>query len=160
MISRIINFVGRSTSWLSFLLVILIFVNVVLRYFFDHSSAWITELEWHAFALIFLLSASYTYKADQHVRVDLFYTKFSKKKKAWVNIIGDLIFLLPWCIIIFYTSFKYAHHAFVIGETSAEPEGLSFRFLIKGSIALGFLLLFLQGIDNLIKNIKLILNKD
>ncbi|HLF63277.1 MAG TPA: TRAP transporter small permease subunit [Saprospiraceae bacterium] len=138
---------GERIKWLTTILVILIFGDVLLRYLFDTSKAWITDLEWHVFALIFLLAAAYTLKENQHVRVDVLYTKWSARRKAWINLLGTGLFLLPWCLIVIYTSFEYTGHAFAIGEKSAEPGGLPARFLVKGSITLGFVLLMLQGIS-------------
>ena len=84
--------VGRSVAWLTTLLVVIICVDVALRYIFSNTKAWILELEWHLFALIFLLGAGYAFKHDRHVRVDLFYANFSKRDKAWINLIGGIIF--------------------------------------------------------------------
>jgi len=81
------------------------------------------ELEWHIFALIFLLAAGFTLKHDKHVRVDLFYEKMNKKDKAWINVLGILLFLIPWCVLIIKTSFHYAYSSFEMGETSPDPGG-------------------------------------
>ncbi len=142
---------GERIKWLTSLLVLLILGDVLLRYLLDTSKAWITDLEWHVFALIFLLGAAYALKEDQHVRVDVLYSKWSEKKKAWVNLFGTVLFLLPWCLIVIYTSFEYTGHAYSIGEKSAEPGGLHARFLIKGAITLGFVMLLLQGIATAMK---------
>ena len=82
--SQINEWVGRATAWLTGLLMMLVCYNVAARYLFNNSKAWRTELEWHLFALIFLLGAGYALKHDKHVRVDLFYANFSPKRKAWV----------------------------------------------------------------------------
>ena len=92
MIEKIIQKVGGFCSWLSFALVILITLDVFLRYIFNFSSASLYELEWHFFAIIFLLGSSITLQKDEHVRVDVFYNKLSNKKKEIVNLIGNVFF--------------------------------------------------------------------
>ena len=94
----------------------------------------------------------YTFKHDRHVRVDLFYHNFSKKDKARVDFIATLIFLLPWAAILLYFGWSYTLESYKMGETSPDPGGLPARFIIKGAIAIGMLLLFLQGLSQLIKN--------
>lgn len=149
-ISTINEWVGRTVSWLTFLLVLLVCFDVVFRYLFNDTEAWIMELEWHIFALIFLLGAGFAFKHDRHVRVDLFYSNFSKKDQALLNMIGGLLFLIPWCVMIVIASFKYANVSFQINEVSPDPGGLPARYIIKFAITLGGLLLLLQAIANTI----------
>ena len=154
--SQINEWVGRATAWLTGLLMILVCYNVAARYLFNNSKAWRTELEWHLFALIFLLGAGYALKHDKHVRVDLFYANFSEKGKALVNFLGTLIFLIPWCAIIIYASSKYAHNSWLINEGSPD-NGLPARYLIKSAITLGMSLLLLQAIALLINSLSTLL---
>ncbi len=156
-IERLNTWVGERVMWLTSALVVLIFADVVLRYLFSSTSAWVMELEWHLFALIFLLCAGYTLNHDQHVRVDLFYTRMTQKGKAWVDFLGTLFFLLPWCAIVIYTSFKYAENSFVFREMSPDPGGLPARYLIKFAITVGFSLLMLQGVALILKSLRTIL---
>ncbi len=149
-INRLNEWVGRAVSWLCAALVLLVCFDVVTRYLFSATAAWIMELEWHLFALIFLLGAGYAFRHGRHVRVDLFYAGFSVKDKAWVDFLGALLFLLPWCLLITYTSFGYALSSYEIRETSPDPGGLPARYLIKFSIVIGAALLLLQGIASLI----------
>lgn len=143
---------GKAASWLTLVLVILVCFDVITRYIFSNSSAWIMELEWHLFALIFLIGAAYAFKHDRHVRVDLFYSKLSAKDKALVDLVGNVIFLIPWCIIIIVYSFEYAMTSFRIGETSPDPGGLPARYLIKFAITLGVFLLLLQAIAQALRS--------
>jgi len=142
--------VGKAVAWLNTILVLLVCVDVFIRYLLSDSSAWIMELEWHLFALIFLLGAGYAFNHVRHVRVDLFYTKMSKRDQALVNFIGALVFLIPWCIIMIYVSTRYAWQSFLIRETSPDPGGLPARYLIKFAIPAGLFLLLLQAISSLI----------
>jgi TRAP-type mannitol/chloroaromatic compound transport system permease small subunit len=141
-----INKIGTWISWVNILLILLICLDVLLRYFFNTTEKWIIELEWHLFALIFLIGASYTYQEDKHVRVDLFYQNYSEKNKLLINILGNIIFLIPWCLIVIYASFKYANVSFSYLEGSPDPNGLPARFIIKYVITLGFSLLLVQAV--------------
>ena len=151
---KIIKKIGNICSWLSFILVILISLDVFLRYVFNFSSASLYELEWHMFAVIFMVGSSLTLQKDEHVRVDVFYNKFSDKGKNIINLIGNIIFLLPFSLIIFYTSIPFVEDSFKILESSPDPGGLPFRFLIKSIIPISFLLLAIQGVLNVFKNLK------
>lgn len=159
-IDQINENVGRLVSWLTTALVVLVIYDVVRRYLLSDTETWIMELEWHLFALIFLLGAGYALKHNKHVRVDLFYAKFSERDKALVNFIGSLLFLLPWCLFIIYAAWQYAYESFLIRETSPDPGGLPALYIIKFAIVLGIFLLFLQGLSELIKSLNTLLNKE
>ncbi len=160
---RIANFVnewiGRSVAWLSTLLVLLVCFDVARRSMFNTTAAWIMELEWHLFALLFLLGAGYALKHDRHVRVDLFYTQFSEKDKALVDLLGTVLLLVPWCIVIIYTSFYYALDSYQIGEGSPDPGGLPARYFIKFAITAGMSLLLLQAMATVANSILILQNK-
>lgn len=148
--------VGRLASYFTFTLVLLVCFDVTVRYLFNDTQAWIMELEWHLFALIFLLGAGYTLKHDHHVRVDLFYTKFSKKDKALVNLIGAVLFLIPWCLLIIIYGWQYAETSYIIAEGSPDPGGLPARYVIKFAIVVGIGFLLLQGIASVCNSIRTI----
>lgn len=152
--------VGRAVAWATTLLMILVCCDVAARYFFQTTSAWVMELEWHLFALVFLLGAGYAFKHDRHVRVDLFYDRFSARDKAWVNLLGALFFLMPWCLLMIYVSFYYALGSYQIGEGSPNPGGLPYRFVIKGTITLGMILLFLQAWASVAQSILVLWKKE
>ncbi|MEP0984567.1 TRAP transporter small permease subunit [Ekhidna sp.] len=148
--------IGAIVSWLSLILVLVIVVDVILRYTLSITSAASFELEWHLFATIFLLGAAYTLQEDKHVRVDVFYHRFSDKSKAWVNLIGTLLLLLPFCGIAFWESLSFVSTSFNLAETSPQPGGLPARWLIKSTIPIGFFLLGLQGISLILQSIKIL----
>ncbi len=148
--------VGKCSSWLCFVLIFIISGDVMMRYIWSTSPNWLIELEWHIFSLIFLFGCSYALQKDKHVRVDVFYTKWSQKTKAWVNVIGTVVLLFPWCYIVIKTSSEYAINSFYMQEGSDQPGGLPARYIIKFSIVIGFVLLALQGLASILKNIKLI----
>lgn len=151
-IDRINETTGRAVSWLTTGLVVLVMGDVISRYLFNTTKAWTVELEWHLFALIFLLGAGYAFKHDRHVRVDLFYTRFSERDQAMVNLIGGLIFLVPWALLIIYSSWGYAMESYRISESSPDPGGLPALYPIKFCIPIGVGLLLLQGIANIIQS--------
>jgi TRAP-type mannitol/chloroaromatic compound transport system permease small subunit len=139
--------VGFYASWLTAILVIVVCYDVVVRYLFKESSVALQELEWHLFALIFMMAAAYTLKIDGHVRVDLFYSKLSEKKKAWINLLGAIFFLIPFCIIIIISSENFVLTSFKLKETSPDAGGLPARYILKSIIPISFFLLLLQAIS-------------
>ena len=147
-IERVSEWTGRGTSWLVLAMVLLIAYDVAMRYLFRTGSVALQELEWHLFALIFLLGAGYTLKHDDHVRVDVLYQSrwMNDRRRAWVNLLGTLVFLIPFCVLIIVSSWPFLHDSFVHGEGSPDPGGLPYRWLLKAAIPAGFALLLLQGI--------------
>ena len=146
-IDRSNELVGRAVSWVSLLLVTVVFVDVVMRYAFKISFVFTQELEWHLFAFIFLIGAGYTLLHDGHVRVDIIYQRLSPKGKAWINLIGVIIFLIPGCYLVISTSWKFVGNSFSMMEGSPDPGGIPYRFIIKGTMTVGYILLLLQGIS-------------
>ena len=151
---KIIKGIGRITSWIPFLLVILISCDVFMRYLLNYSSASFYELEWHLFAVIFLLGSVHTLHQNEHVRVDVFYNRLSDRKKIIIDLVGDLVFLVPFSIVVFYSSIPFVEDSFMILESSPDPGGLPFRFIIKSMIPITFLLLGAQGVLRIYQNFK------
>ncbi len=158
MISKINTKIGNYVALLNPVLILLIMVDIILRYLFQFTKIWIVELEWHIFALIFLLSGAYTLLNDRHVRVDVFYNSWDERKKSIINILGHFILLIPWTLSVCYSAYYYAQRSFLINESSPDPAGLAFRFLIKSAIFVSFGLLLLQGISEIIKGIRTLRN--
>ncbi|MBF0451503.1 MAG: TRAP transporter small permease subunit [Candidatus Magnetomorum sp.] len=153
------TWVGHTVAWVTLLLVIAVFTDVVMRYLFKTSYVFVQELEWHLFAFIFLMGAGYTLLKDGHVRVDIIYQKISPKARAWVNVIGLFIFLFPGCYMIITTSLSFVYNSYSILECSPDPGGIPFRYLIKSAIPIGFTLVALQGISMLLKNLMILSDK-
>lgn len=154
--NRIDNFnekIGKGVSWLTFILVLLVCYDVISRYLFKSSSVAIQELQWHLFAIIFLAAAAYTLKHDEHVRVDLIYSRLSLKTQAIINIVGAVIFLIPFCLVIIYSSQHFVFTSFQIGETSPDPGGLPARYILKAILPLSFLFLLMQGMAMIIRSV-------
>lgn len=159
-IDKLNQFIGHSVSWLAAVLVIVIVADVLLRYLFSITSAASFELEWHLFAVLFMISAGWTLKENRHVRVDLFYQNFSTKGKAWVNFLGSLFLLLPFCVVAIGESIGFVVSSYAFAETSADPGGLPARYLIKSTIPLSFFLLLLQGIREVMDSLLIISNQN
>ena len=153
------EWVGRGVAWTTFGLVLVVFTDVVMRYLFNTSYVFTQELEWHIFSFIFLVGAGYTLLHDGHVRVDIFYQVVGPKAQAWINLVGVIFFLIPGCYLIIQTSTEFALSSWDVLEGSSDPGGIPFRFIIKGFIPLGFLLLLLQGISLGIKSLLVITGK-
>ena len=141
------EWVGRGVAWVTLALVLVIFVDVVMRYLFNTSFVFTQELEWHLFGFIFLIGAGYTLLHDGHVRVDIIYQRLGFKGQAWINLMGVIVFLIPGCLMIIITSFKFVLSSFLILEGSPDPGGIPLRFIVKGFIPAGFSLLLLQGLS-------------
>lgn len=164
---KIINFldrvgekIGVLVSWVATLLAIVIGLDVIIRYVFKFTYVWMIEIEIYLFGMLFLLASGYTFKYEKHVRVDVFYTKLSKKGKAWVDLLGGAFLLIPWCYVVIVSSWYYGLSSFVIGESSPQPGGLPALYILKFCITLGFVFLLLQGISQMLKSIQIIFNKD
>lgn len=149
LIDQLNEFIGRATSWLVILMVLVITYDVAMRYLFQSGSVALQELEWHLFALIFLLGSGYTLKQDGHVRVDILYkSRFvSEKSRAWINLTGTFLLLFPFCLLIIFNSFSFVEASYLHNEHSPDPGGLSSRWLLKLMIPVGFGLIFIQGIS-------------
>lgn len=137
--------VGKGVAWLTTVLVVVVCYDVFTRYVLQNSLVAVQELEWHLFALVFLLGAGYSLKYDKHVRVDVFYSRFSPRAQAWVNLVGSVLFLIPFCLMVIWSSQNFVMNAYLFGETSPDPGGLPARWVLKAAIPVGFLLLLIQG---------------
>lgn len=135
----------RITTVLLLLTIANVFLDVVLRYVFNNTLIGLQELEWHLFSGLFLLGIAYTLQNDAHVRMDIFYDKFSPKKQAWINIIGFVIFIIPISVLIVYNGFDFAYQSYLLNEQSGDPGGLKYRFIIKSVIPISFILVIISG---------------
>lgn len=149
--------VGKVVYWLTLIMVMIGAYNAIARYF-DRYTGWglssntYIELQWYLFSLVFLLGAAYTLKQDSHVRVDVLYGRLSRKGKAWINLLGTVLFLFPFCILMIIVSWSSVTNSWAVMEMSPDPGGLP-RYPIKTMIPIAFLLLILQGISMLLNQI-------
>ena len=152
--------VGQGVAWVSLLMVVVVTVDVVMRYLFKTSFVFVQELEWHLFGVLFLVGAGYTLLHDDHVRVDVFYQRLTTKQRAWINLLGTLFFLLPGCYLVIQTSWQFVMNSWAVQEASPDPGGIPARYLLKACIPLGFALVALQGISLGLKSLQVILGNE
>ena len=159
-LERVTHSVGTSVAWLLIAMVLLESIIVMLRYGFDIGFIALQESVTYMHAAVFLLGAAYTLKDDEHVRVDIFYRRFSDSQRAWVNLIGTLILLVPLTLFILWTSYPYVAQAWSIKEASADAGGIPAIYLLKTLIPVFAVLLLLQGLSEILKALACILQKN
>ena len=137
---------GKLFSWSLLLMVVLTFFIVILRYWFNLGFIWMQELVRYLYASVFMLCAAYTLANDEHVRVDIFYSKLEERKKIIINVVGALIFLIPVCLCILYYSYTYVINSWIQLEGSLEERGLHAVYLLKTLIWAFAIMLTLQSI--------------
>jgi TRAP-type mannitol/chloroaromatic compound transport system permease small subunit len=150
-IDRLNTAIGRAASWCALGVVLIGFAVVLLRYVLGFGSIWLQESILYAHAALFLLAAGWTLKEGGHVRVDVFYADASPRAKAWVDLLGALLLLLPFCIAVIAFSWPYVARSWAILERSRETSGLPLVFLLKTLIPVFALLLALQGLSQIAK---------
>ena len=159
-IDELSNLLGRIFSWLTLTMVIVMAAIVVLRYVFQIGSIALQESIIYINALIFTFGVAYTLKEQGHVRVDIFYSRINEKKRAWVDLFGSLLFLVPSTCFIIWISWDYVAVSWRIREGSAESSGLPFVYFLKAVILVIPALLLLQGISEVVKLISVIKRRD
>ena len=156
--------IGAMIRWLTMVMVFVGAATAILRY----SSRGLklslnltpqTEAQWYLFSLIFLLGAAYGLKHDVHVRVDVLYSQLNPKKRAWIDLIGHTLFLVPFCVVMLYVSWPAVQNSWSIREMSPDPGGLP-RYPIKMVILLSFVLLIGQGYSQILKQVRILRSDD
>jgi TRAP-type mannitol/chloroaromatic compound transport system permease small subunit len=152
---RFSDLMGWIAGFLNLVMLLNVFYDSIMRYFFRTGSIAMQELEWHLFAIVFLFGMAYCLKEDGHVRVDILYDHFSPRWKAIVNIAGTLLFLIPLSVLIIEGSIWYVREAYTINEISGDPGGLTHRWLIKAVIPASFIFLIISAIGFILRNINI-----
>ena len=149
-IERVIDLFGKVASWLTLSIILLIVVNVILRYSMSLGSVWAQELEWHLLAAMILFGISFSLLRGDNVRVDLFYANYTPQKKYIVDLVSAILTII---IAVFFVklSINYVGQSFSIGEVSPDPGGIPVRWLVKSLIPIGFSLLALQGFAEMLR---------
>ena len=155
-IDRMNDVIGRSISWLTLLMVIITFLVVVLRYVF--SSGWIAMQESiiYMHSIVFMLGVAFTLKQNGHVRVDIFYERMGPRSRAWVDLLGAIFLLIPFCLFIILISWNYVSLSWSLLEGSRDAGGLPAVFLLKTTIPVMAMLLLLQGVAQGLRSILLL----
>lgn len=144
--------IGQASSWLVLVVVLISAGNAIVRKAFDISSNAFLEIQWYLFSAIFLLAAAYTLQKNEHIRIDLLSSKLSAKGRAIVDIICTLLFLIPTCVLLIMYGWPMFMNAFLTGEMSSDAGGL-IRWPAFVLIPVGFALLLLQGVSEIIKRL-------
>lgn len=147
--------IGKTAYWLVLIAVLVSAGNALMRYTFNMSSnAWL-EIQWYLFSGVFLLCAAYTFKHNEHIRIDIVSSRMSPQARNWMDVFGHLVFLLPLCVVMLYEAWPYFMNAYRSGEVSSSAGGLV-RWPARLLIPVGFFLLLLQMVSELIKRIAVI----
>jgi len=155
-VDRVIVRAGDAASWLWPLLVAVVVLQVVLRYGFGRGSIMLEEIQWHVYAIGFMIGLSYGANADRHVRVDVIAERWSARTRAWIELAGLVAFMLPFVVVIFGAGIPYAKAAWDFSEVSAAPGGLPFRWVPKSFISIAAALLTLSAIARLSRYLTLL----
>ena len=154
---RFSDVMGWIAGILNLAMLLNVFYDAIMRYFFSRGSIALQEMEWHLFAMVFLFGIAYALKEDGHVRVDVLYERYSPRWKAIVNIGGTVLLLLPLSVLVVEGSVWYVQEAFNSGEVSGDPGGLPYRWLIKLVIPASFVFLIVSATGFVIHNINVFL---
>jgi TRAP-type mannitol/chloroaromatic compound transport system permease small subunit len=157
---RLNDLIGVSIRWLTLTMVIVGAMSALLRYFSRgwglslNLTPWI-ELQWYMFSVVFLLGAAYGLRHDVHVRVDILYSRLSERGKAWLDLAGTLLFLVPFSILMLWVSYPAVMRSWSVREVSPDPGGLV-RYPVKALILASFVLLLLQAFSQMVKQVDVI----
>jgi TRAP-type mannitol/chloroaromatic compound transport system permease small subunit len=151
-IDRLNERIGGVCNWLVLAACIVSAANAMIRYAFSYSSNGYLELQWYMFAILVMFGASYTFRRNEHVRVEILYVMLSERGQLWLDLIGTLFFLIPSCLLLSYLSWPFFADSYHTLEMSGNAGGLV-RWPIKGVLPVGFALLALQGVSEVIKRI-------
>ncbi len=149
MIRKIIELTSAFGALSLLVLVLLVVYDATMRYLFSEGSTALQELEWHLFDVVILLGIAYAMKTGAHVRVDIFYERFSKKTRSIIDIIAVLFFIIPFSALVIYIGFGFVELSFMQNEASSDPGGLPYRWVVKSLMVVAFVLLLLQALETL-----------
>lgn len=152
-LANINEILGRALAWLTLFMVLTTFTVVLLRYAFNIGWIGMQESVSYLHALVFMLGAGYAFKHEAHVRVDIFYGNFSARRQAWVNLLGNLLFLMPFAVFVLLISFDYVAAAWRIKEASPETGGLPYIYLLKTVIPAMAIVLLIQAVANSLESL-------
>lgn len=159
-IDSITDISGRALAWLALAMGMLTALIVVMRYGFGYNSIYVQELVVYLHGSLFMLGAAYALKRGAHVRVDIFYRRFSPRTRAWVDALGGIVFLMPFCLFVLGMSWEFVTESWAIREISSEPGGIPAVYLLKTLIPLMAINLLLQGIAETLRNALVLVEMD
>jgi TRAP-type mannitol/chloroaromatic compound transport system permease small subunit len=150
-IDRFQDVLGRALSWLMLAMVLTVFFDVVSRYLLARTYVFTQELEWYIFAVAYLMAGGYVMLWDEHVRVDIMYSRMSPRKRAWVDFVLLFVFFFPSALLVIYTTWPFFRNAWTVYEGSPDPGGIPARWALKGVIIVAFSTMVIQGVSEAIK---------
>jgi len=158
LLDRISTVTGKAAAWLTLFMVVVTFVVVVMRYVFDAGLIWVQESVVWMHAAVFMLGAAYTLRDEEHVRVDVFYRAMSDRQRAWVDLVGVVLFLLPLCVFLGWKSFDFVTQSWSIREASRESGGLPYPFvpMLKTVLLLMPIAVAMQGLSLFLRSLQII----
>jgi TRAP-type mannitol/chloroaromatic compound transport system permease small subunit len=148
-IDSLLNRIGEWISWVWLVLLLVIALNVVMRYLFSQGRIEFEEIQWHLYSIGFLFGLSYAYGNDAHIRVDVMREKWSLTTRAWIELYGIILLLLPFLFLVIWAAVPFIAYSWQTNEVSEAPGGLPYRFAIKSVLLIGFLLLLLSVLARL-----------
>jgi TRAP-type mannitol/chloroaromatic compound transport system permease small subunit len=148
-VDPILTWVGQSISWVWLILLLTIVFNVVLRYVFGEGRIELEEIQWHMYSTGFLLGIGYTFQVDGHIRVDVVHERLSPRVRAWLELYGILLCVLPFVALVLIFSAPFIVISYELSEVSVAPGGLPYRWAIKSMLFTGFALLLLAALSRL-----------
>ena len=144
---------GRGLAWGMLLMVLVVFGDVLMRYVFKRTYVWTQELEWYLFAITYLMAGGYVMLWDEHVRVDIMYSRLSPRKRAWVDLILLFVFFFPSVLMVIYTTWPFFRNSLSVWEGSPDPGGIPARWALKSVIIIAFVVMAIQGFSQAVKNL-------
>lgn len=159
-LDKLVYAIGTVVSWLSVALIVVIIVQVIMRYGFGKGSVILEEFQWHFYGIILIIAISYTLVENKHIRLDVLHCRFSPRTKAIVDFLGILLLLLPMVWVLFDNSLNLLSDSWRVNERSDAPLGLCCRWAFKGFLTLGMGLFGLAAISRLLQMARLIKRGD
>lgn len=148
-LDALIGGIGRAVSWLWIVLIAIIMINVVMRYAFGLGLIVFEELQWHIYAIGFMVGLSFGVAGDRHVRIDVLADRFAPRTRAWIELFGLLLFLIPFALLIAWDAIPFVTRSWAAGEVSVAPGGLPARWALKSVIIIALCLLAIAAFSRL-----------
>ncbi|AMV73449.1 hypothetical protein DBW_3142 [Desulfuromonas sp. DDH964] len=156
-IDRFTRVVGAIATVAMLLMLVNVFYDAIMRYFFRSGSIALQEMEWHLYSVLFMFGIAFALMEDGHVRVDILYDRLAPRSKAIINIAGTLLLLIPISVLIIEGSIWFVHESWQSGEISGDPGGLGQRWIIKAVIPISFIFLIISSLGFMIRNLNIFL---
>ncbi len=159
-IDGFIKKIGKIICWVNAILVVNILIQVIMRYALGEGHIWLEELQWHLYAVIIMFGIGYDITEDAHIRLDIFHRKFSPRKKAYIELFGISLLILPLVSILFMHGIDFVQSAWRVNETSPHPLGLPWRWLIKSVIPVSMFFILLASLSRMARAAFVIFSKN